>query len=252
MMNLHLTISGLIQIAISLVIAILVNSILGSFIKVPKRLDTKRGKTYVAVVRSIITIVIFAVELNFIFIILGIDLGPLLASAGIIGIALGIGSRSLFEDLIAGFFLLTQSKIAIGDYVSFGTVEGVITDITFRTVTFTSPNGALNFIPNGQIKHVINYSRGKAVILIEIPIQAGQGITLAQNTLIDIIEDMKQDSDCIIYDSSHVLGLQDIKPGGIIMFLVSLSTNVSSREDMRREYLLRVIEKFKKKKIILG
>src|SRR6266566_4412962 len=108
----------LFELFLILTVTLVVNTLLRSAIKMPKKLDNRRGRTYVAVVRSIISIVLFAIAINIVFIILGINITAILASAGIIGISIGIGARPFIEDIISGFFLLSQGNIGIGDYVS--------------------------------------------------------------------------------------------------------------------------------------
>src|SRR6266566_8936230 len=151
--------TSLINVCLILLVTIILNSLLRSFIRIPKKLDTRRGRTYVSIVRSTISIILFAVALHIIFILLGINIAPLLASAGIIGITIGIGARPLVEDLVTGLFLLSQNSIAVGDYVRIDDIEGTIEAINFRTLDIRAENGALAIIPNSQVKKVVNFSR---------------------------------------------------------------------------------------------
>src|SRR5579864_7692671 len=92
--------SSLFELFLTCTITLILNTLFRSAIKIPKRLDNRRGRTYVAVVRSIISIILFAIAINIIFIILGINITAILASAGIIGISIGIGARPFIEDII--------------------------------------------------------------------------------------------------------------------------------------------------------
>src|SRR5437660_1140140 len=99
----------ILKIILTVLSAFLINILVRSSIPIPKKIDTRRGRTYLSIVRSAVSIIIFTIALDIILIILGQDITVLLASAGVVGIAIGIGARSLIEDIIAGIFLLTQA-----------------------------------------------------------------------------------------------------------------------------------------------
>ncbi len=109
---------NIIVIILILVASYLLDALVRSFIKVPKHLESRRSLTYVTVIRNAISVLIGLVTAYAVFLILGVPIAPLLTSAGIAGIAIGLGVRPLIEDLVAGLFLLTNASIGIGDYVS--------------------------------------------------------------------------------------------------------------------------------------
>src|SRR5258708_11147945 len=113
----------------TLLIAILLDNILRSLIRVPKRLDTRHARTLTYIIRNTITVVVYVIAVYIILTILGINLTPLLASAGIAGIVLGLAAKSFFEDFVSGFFLLSQEAISVGDYVKIDDAEGYIDSI---------------------------------------------------------------------------------------------------------------------------
>lgn len=243
------------NVAMTLLITVVLNAILRSLIKIPKKLDSKRGRTYVSIVRSAISVLLFGIALHIIFIILNINIAPLLASAGIIGLAIGIGARSIIEDLIAGFFLLTHANLAIGDYISVGNgIEGIITDIGFRTITIRSASGALNIIPNGQVKLVTNYSHGQAVVEIDIPVKGEQNIDAIIEILQTVLTSLDKDTkdNYHIHPESKVVGIQDIKAGNCVLLRVRIITAPHERETIDKEYRYRVVKRFAEKKILLA
>ncbi|HSW88316.1 MAG TPA: mechanosensitive ion channel family protein [Candidatus Saccharimonadales bacterium] len=237
-----------------IIASLLTNTALRAAIRVPKKLETRRGITYLSVVRSSVSIVIFSIGLYIIFVILNIDITPLLASAGIVGIAIGIGARSLIEDIIAGLFLITQTTTAIGDYVIVGGNEGVIEHIGFRNITIRSINGAFITIPNGQVKQVVNYSWGNAVLFIDIPVKAGQDIDAIIDLLTVIITKMQKDeiAEFPIKDGSKVLGIENFQPGSCVLIRVMLITIASGRNFVERDYRYKVVKSFGKNKIIFA
>lgn len=156
-------------ILLTIIITFIVSTILRSFIKLPARLDNRRGRTYVAIIRNIISVIVYAIALHVIFGLLDINLAPLLASAGIVGLSIGMGAKPLIEDLIGGMTFLSQDSIAIGDEVEIDGSVGKIEKIGFRTLDIRAKDGSLHIIPNGMVKKVINYSRKGEVVKTQSP-----------------------------------------------------------------------------------
>lgn len=139
--------------------AVVVSAVIKSFIKVPKSIQGRRQATYASVLKNIISIVVYVIALNIILGILEINIAPVLASAGIIGLSIGLGAKALIEDLIAGVSLLSQDSVAIGDHVEIDGSIGTIEKMGFRTLDIRATDGSLHIIPNGMVKKVINHSR---------------------------------------------------------------------------------------------
>ncbi len=99
---------------------------------------------------------------------LGIDTGPLLAGAGIIGIAVGFGSQALVRDIISGIFFLADDAFRRGEYVEVGDVKGTVENISIRSMQLRHQNGPLNTIPFGEIKHLKNYSRDWVIMKLPL------------------------------------------------------------------------------------
>src|SRR6266498_2177983 len=148
-------------VGVTLLIAVLVDNILRSLIKVPKHFDNRRARNAAAITKNIITIIIYIIAGYIVFSLLGINLTPLLASASILGLVLGIGARSTIEDFVNGLFLLSLDSIAIGDYVKIGDTEGNIEIISLRTLTIRDQQGAIHIIPNSLVKELVNFSSNK-------------------------------------------------------------------------------------------
>ncbi len=152
-------IQNIFYVSLTLLVTVIVNAIIKSFIKVPKAIENRRQRTFISVIRNIISVIVYAIALHVIFGILDINLAPLLASAGIIGLSVGLGAKPLIEDLIGGMMLLSQDSIAIGDDVEIEGSIGKIEKIGFRTLNIRAKDGSLHIIPNGMVKKVINNSR---------------------------------------------------------------------------------------------
>jgi small-conductance mechanosensitive channel len=244
-------------ISLTILIAVIIDHILRSLVKVPKHFGNRRTLSVAMLIRSLITIVVYSLAAYTILVLLGINLAPLLASASIIGIVLGIGGRQIIEDLIAGIFLLSQDSIAFGDYVKIDdTTEGTIEKIGYRTLNIRSFDGSLHMIPNGQIKKVINFSRhgNKANALIKIPVKSDQDITRILKAATTSLEQLKKDEDFseAISSDSKVNGIEEIQPLGPMIVLVTIIVKPDMRFDAARKYRYLLKKLFEKDKLNFG
>jgi moderate conductance mechanosensitive channel len=238
----------------TLLIAVLVDYVLRALIRVPKHFNNKRTQTVAAVTRNIITIIIYTVATYVILTILGINLTPLLASASVIGIIIGIGARSIIEDFANGFFLLSLDSIAIGDYVKIGESEGTIEKIGARTLTIRALNGTSQIIPNGQIKELINFSRHKFNTFIDIPVKSNQDIDKVIKAAENALKQLQDDTDYAdsLYPGSEVNGIDDFKNMDIMTFRVTLTTYPARRWEIARRYRFLVKKEFEKHKLLFA
>ena len=122
----------------------------------------QRAKTLGQVVITTGNIVIYVVILLMILSLFGIDIRPILAGAGIIGLAIGFGSQSLVKDFVSGLFILVENQYGIGDKVKIGSFEGEVIRITMRSTVLKNEEGKTYYISNGLIKDVTNMSQKKS------------------------------------------------------------------------------------------
>lgn len=245
----------LLFVSLTLLISIIIDNILRSFIRLPKSFDSRRAHTYVSVSRKIITIIVYATAFYIIINkIIGYDLTPLLASAGVIGIVVGIGARALIEDLINGLFLLTQNLISIGDYVKLDDAEGNIEQIGLRTITIRGDSGELYIIPNGQVKKLINFSRHKAYMNIDIPVKSDQDIDLAINAMQEAIKELQKDKDLAssLFPGLKIEGIEEFKIDGKMILRAKIITRSELRANIARKYRYLVKKNFEKYRVTLG
>jgi len=121
----------------------------------------KRTETLGHIIISIGNIVIYAIILFMVLNLFGVDIRPILAGAGVIGLAIGFGAQSLVKDFVSGLFLLVENQYGIGDKVKLGSSEGNVIRITMRSTVLKDEEGKIYYIPNGSIKDVINMSQQK-------------------------------------------------------------------------------------------
>jgi len=119
----------------------------------------KRAETLGHIIVSIGNITIYAIILFMILNLFGVDIRPILAGAGIIGLAIGFGAQSLVKDFVSGLFILVEDQYGIGDKVKIGNFEGRVIRITMRSTVLKDNDGKLYYMSNGSINNVINLSQ---------------------------------------------------------------------------------------------
>ena len=239
-------------IIVVLALAFIADRSVKKFIQPPKNLDTPRTRTYLSIIKSLLSIIIFISALYFIFTILGINVTPFFASASIIGIVLGFGLRPLLEDFFTGLFIFTQDIISIGDYASIGDIEGTVELVGFRTVTIKDKTGAMHTFPNREVKKIVNFSRRKNYVMIDIPIKKGEKtIDDILQIFTEILDHMKTDKHLgkFIQHGSCVQGIQEIKDDGGLVIRTVMVTKASKKEELERLYRYKVLKTFEGREI---
>jgi len=235
-----------------ILIAVIIDQILRFIIRVPKRFDSRRSRTYVSILSNLTTVVIYSTALYVIFLQFNINITALLASAGIAGIIIGLGAKSLIEDVIAGIALLTQDSIVTGDVVKIDDLEGSIEHIGFRTLTIRTENNSLYIIPNGQIKKIVNFSRHKNRHFVTIPVKVDQDIEQVLkifNEALILLEKDEEFSD-VLYQGSKVDGIEDFRMEGTHMLIrTSLISHPAHRLTIARKFRYLVKTLFEKHKL---
>jgi small conductance mechanosensitive channel len=133
-----------------------------------------RSKTLSAIIASTLGIILVVVALFMILSELGIDIGPLLAGAGVIGIAVGFGAQSLIKDLLGGMFILIEDQYNKGDVVKIAGIAGLVEEVNLRRTVLRDLEGIVHSIPNGQITTVSNYTRDWARVKLDISVGYGE------------------------------------------------------------------------------
>jgi small conductance mechanosensitive channel len=133
-----------------------------------------RARTLAQVIRDASRTVVWVVGGLTILAEVGLDLGPLLAAAGIGGLAIGFGAQSLVKDLITGAFLLFDDRVRVGDSVEVAGVAGVVEEIRLRTISVRDVAGALHIVPNGRVENVKNMTRDFANAIVDVEVGYGE------------------------------------------------------------------------------
>ena len=146
---------------------------------------------------------------------LGIDIAPLLASAGIAGVALAFGAQNLVRDFLAGIFMTLEDQYGIGDTVDLGSASGTVIAVGLRTTTVRAGDGTIWHVRNGEVLRVGNSSQGEAVVTINLPLpydadtDAAGAIALQRATELAESEEFA----AVIVETPRLLGIVDVAPG---------------------------------------
>lgn len=238
-------------VGITLLIAVLIDNILRALIRVPKHFDNRRARRFTAITRTVITVITYIIAGYTVLMLLGVDLTPLLASATAVAIILSIGARPIIEDFVTGIFLLSLNSIAVGDYVKSGETEGYIESIDSRTLMIRADTGALHIIPNSQVKELVNFSRNKINLIIDLPVKANQDITKVMKAANNALKELQEDEKIkdALFAESSVDGIEDFKSTEIMSLRVTLTTYPVRRWEVGRRYRYLVKKEFEKNKI---
>jgi moderate conductance mechanosensitive channel len=181
-----------------------------------------RAQTIGLVLRSIASVVIWAIAVTTILGELGINLGPIIASAGIVGVALGFGAQSLVKDFLSGIFMLIEDQYGVGDIVDVGEASGTIEAVSLRTTKLRDVNGIVWHVPNGQILRVGNMSQQWARALLDVSVAYATDIEMAQRVIKEVADGLWRDADWVgqILEEPEVWGVEMFGPDSVDIRLV--------------------------------
>lgn len=152
---------------------------------------------------------------NFIMIMLilgevGVHLAPLLAGAGVLGLAIGFGAQSLVKDVITGFFIILEDQFAVGDVIQTGTLKGTVEMIGLRSTRLVSWTGEVHIVPNGMITNVTNYSIGNALAVVDLPFSHSRKLENNLDMLKRAMLQLKEGHSEALNHVPNVLGVQSM------------------------------------------
>ena len=171
------------------------------------RMNERREKTLKKLIENALVYTVYTLAILTLLETIGIKIGPLLAGAGIAGLAIGFGAQSLVKDVISGFFIVFEDQFAVGDYVYVAGVEGDVEEIGLRTTKIKDWTGERYVIPNGNITQVTNYSIHNGVPVIDINIPYENDVYEAKKIIEDINQKVFQTTDVFLTEP-EVIGVQ--------------------------------------------
>ncbi len=201
---------------------------------IPER-RRQRAEAIGSVLRSFVSAVVFTMATLLVLGEFGFDLAPLLASAGIVGVALGFGAQSLVKDLIAGLFMLLEDQYGVGDTVDLGEAIGVVEGVGLRITTVRDSRGVLWYIRNGEIVRVGNKSQGWAMVVIDIPIgfvNSEEATAVLKEAASAVAEHPEHQTEFL--EPPNVVGVEQLTVDGAVIRTIA-KTTADSQVIVQRE-----------------
>ena len=208
------------------------------------QLNLQRAATLTRAVSTSLVVVIWVIAILFIVKTFS-DIGPLLASAGVAGVALGFGAQSVVRDTLSGFFILLENQFGVNDVVDIqiagARVGGKVEALTLRVTSLRDFDGTMHVIPNGNILVVSNKSRGWARAIVDVRVPLGEEIDRVRTTLEELFADMRKDPVLRdwIREGPSVLGVETLADSGQVLRVVA-DTRPSRRWDTERQLRERI------------
>jgi small-conductance mechanosensitive channel len=205
----------------------------------------QRAATMGSLLKSIVTgIVMVVIALMFIAE-LGYDIAPLIASAGIIGVAIGFGSQALVKDFLSGIFMIFEDQYGVGDEVDLGEAVGTVEAVSLRVTRLRDVNGTVWYVRNGEILRVGNMSQNWARTVLDVNVGYGEDLARVRAVLADVAHDLWEDDDFKgrIIEEPSVWGVQDLGPDAVVV-RVALKTAPLEQWAVAREMRQRIKYRF--------
>ncbi|HWQ40410.1 MAG TPA: mechanosensitive ion channel family protein [Desulfosporosinus sp.] len=211
--------------------------------------DERKANTLFSLLRStLFYLITFTVALHILKRLFNFDTGTLLASASVLGVALGFGSQSLVKDIIGGFFILFENQFSVGELVKTGEFTGTIEETGIRTTHIRAWGGELHIIPNGSITAVTNFSRGKMLAQVEIQIPYNEDLERAMRVMSTVCEKVSVEFGDRIIEAPTVQGVTQFGERNVVLRVIAF-TKPDEQWSLERELRRRIYSAFLKEGI---
>ena len=182
----------------------------------------QRSETIASLLRSVTTIAVYTIALFMILSAFSINVGPLIASAGVVGVALGFGSQTLVRDFLSGVFMILEDQYGVGDVIDAGEASGTVEAVGLRVTRLRDVTGTVWYIPNGTIARIGNMSQGWARAVIDVPVAYHEDVPAVIDLLTLVAHDLAHDPRWaeLITAEPEVWGVENFTPDGLVIRVV--------------------------------
>jgi small-conductance mechanosensitive channel len=210
-----------------------------------KAARSARVRTLLPMLRTALMVTIVLITAFIILTEIGVNVAPLIAGAGVVGIAIGFGSQTLVRDIITGIFLLFEDALAVGDVVQVGGLSGVVEQLSIRSIKLRAVDGSLHIIPFSAVTTVTNMTRDFGFAVMDVNVGYGEDTDRVTDVLRDVAAEMREDAKwrAAIRDDLDVMGVERLGDSGVII-RVRFKTEPSQRWAVARELNRRVKRRF--------
>ncbi len=232
---------------VALKVATMLAAKLGTFLSRDK-LDAesqKRADTLSSVIRWVLRTAILLVAAVMLLGQLGVQIGPILAAAGVVGVAVGFGAQNLVQDVISGFFLLLEDQVRVGDVVQLNDKSGLVEKITLRMIILRDTTGSVHYVRNGKIDVVTNMTKEFSYAVFDISVAYGEDPDRVSAAIKAVGKDLQQDPDSKgdILAPVEVFGLDKFADSAMVI-KARLKTRPSKQWAVGREFNRRLKKEF--------
>jgi small conductance mechanosensitive channel len=206
---------------------------------------TKRADTLTSIIRTIAFLFVFAVSAMMVLKEIGIDIAPILATAGIGGLAVGFGAQSLVKDVISGFFLLVEDQVRVGDIVDISGRAGVVEKISLRTIVLRDLSAAVHTIPNGTIDVIKNMTKDYSRYVFDVGVAYREDPDEVVRVLVEIMDAMRREEKFrdLILEPLEVFGVDALAESAVVI-KARVMTRPAAQWNVGREFNRRMKKRF--------
>ncbi len=203
----------------------------------------QRAATIGSVLKSTVSIVLLVWVVLSVLSVLGVNIAPFIASAGIVGLAIGFGAQNLVRDFVTGVFMLLEDQYGVGDIVDLGEAIGEVETVGLRVTTLRDIDGTLWYVRNGEIARVGNMSQEFAVARVDTPVAPGADIDKAQRVAAEAARLAVEDDDTDILGAIEMLGVQEVSSDQIVLRL-TVKTKPNGQWAVQRRLRRAILQAF--------
>jgi small-conductance mechanosensitive channel len=213
--------------------------------------STGRAQTLGGVAASMVRIVVWSVAVLMVLDELGINLGPFLAGASIVGVALGFGAQSLVKDFLSGFFILAEDQFGVGDVITVSDTTGTVEEVNLRVTRLRATDGTVWFVPNGEIRTVGNADKEWSRAIVDVIVPADADVAVACAAISRELEGLAGDADwsASVLEPPVVLGVEAMGPDGTTV-RVAAKTAPGERARVARDLRARILARLRTEGIL--
>lgn len=207
----------------------------------------KRVKTLMSIGRGIMRLILWTIFALILLKRIGIEIGPIIASAGIAGVAIGFGAQELIRDFLAGFFVLLDNQIRTDDIVAINGTTGVVEKIELRTIRLRDHSGVVHIFQHGKVNTLSNMTKEWSALVFEIGVAYKEDVDTVIAIMKSVGEDLEKDSRFSgnILEPISILGVEQLANSSI-QLKVRIKTQTGEQWQTRREYMRRLKYAFDK------
>ena len=205
----------------------------------------QRAKGLGSLLKSITTTVVFAIAFVMVLSELGINVAPILASAGVLGLAIGFGAQNLVKDFLSGVMMMIEDQYGVGDAVDLGEAIGTVENVGLRVTRVRDVDGTVWYVRNGEILRVGNQSQNWARTVLDINVGYGEDLDRVREVLQDVAHGLWDDEDYkdVIIEEPEVWGVENLAPDWVVV-RVTLKTAPMEQWAVAREMRERIKARF--------